>query len=178
MSIGSILDSLNGTSSQSSGNLLEDKLNNLSNTRQNKLISMGMNTDADSGPGWRLQGADAPEVFHNDPATRNKVYMQYALANNVDIDKAKEQVDAEALAYKISKDNGYDLGKQIEEARQTGAMDADYQPTSFDLYRLGDRAKEFTDRYQALNPGKGILSSTNEGKVDPYGRTLVNNNTF
>lgn len=178
MSIGSILDSLNGTSSQSSGNLLEDKLNNLSNTRQNKLISMGINTDADSGPGWRLQGADAPEVFHNDPATRNKVYMQYALANNVDIDKAKEQVDAEALAYKISKDNGYDLGKQIEEARQTGAMDADYQPTSFDLYRLGDRAKEFTDRYQALNPGKGILSSTNEGKVDPYGRALVNNNTF
>lgn len=178
MSIGSILDSLNGTSSQSSGNLLEDKLNNLSNTRQNKLISMGMNTDADSGPGWRLQGADAPEVFHNDPATRNKVYMQYALANNVDIDKAKEQVDAEALAYKISKDNGYDLGKQIEEARQTGAMDADYQPTSFDLYRLGDRAKEFTDRYQALNPDKGILSSTNEGKVDPYGRALVNNNTF
>ena len=178
MSIGSILDSLNGTSSQSSGNLLEDKLNNLSNTRQNKLISMGMNTDADSGPGWRLQGADAPEIFHNDPATRNKVYMQYALANNVDIDKAKEQVDAEALAYKISKDNGYDLGKQIEEARQTGAMDADYQPTSFDLYRLGDRAKEFTDRYQALNPGKGILSSTNEGKVDPYGRALVNNNTF
>ena len=178
MSIGSILDSLNGTSSQSSGNLLEDKLNNLSNTRQNKLISMGMNTDADSGPGWRLQGADAPEVFHNDPATRNKVYMKYALANNVDIDKAKEQVDAEALAYKISKDNGYDLGKQIEEARQTGAMDADYQPTSFDLYRLGDRAKEFTDRYQALNPDKGILSSTNEGKVDPYGRTLVNNNTF
>ena len=178
MSIGSILDSLNGTSSQSSGNLLEDKLNNLSNTRQNKLISMGMNTDADSGPGWRLQGADAPEVFHNDPATRNKVYMKYALANNVDIDKAKEQVDAEALAYKISKDNGYDLGKQIEEARQTGAMDADYQPTSFDLYRLGDRAKEFTDRYQALNPGKGILSSTNEGKVDPYGRALVNNNTF
>ena len=178
MSIGSILDSLNGTSSQSSGNLLEDKLNNLSNTRQNKLISMGINTDADSGPGWRLQGADAPEVFHNDPATRNKVYMQYALANNVDIDKAKEQVDAEALAYKIAKDNGYDLGKQIEEARQTGAMDADYQPTSFDLYRLGDRAKEFTDRYQALNPGKGILSSTNEGKVDPYGRALVNNNTF
>ena len=178
MSIGSILDSLNGTSSQSSGNLLEDKLNNLSNTRQNKLISMGMNTDADSGPGWRLQGADAPEIFHNDPATRNKVYMQYALANNVDIDKAKEQVDAEALAYKIAKDNGYDLGKQIEEARQTGAMDADYQPTSFDLYRLGDRAKEFTDRYQALNPGKGILSSTNEGKVDPYGRALVNNNTF
>ena len=178
MSIGSILDSLNGTSSQSSGNLLEDKLNNLSNTRQNKLISLGMNTDADSGPGWRLQGADAPEVFHNDPATRNKVYMQYALANNVDIDKAKEQVDAEALAYKISKDNGYDLGKQIEEARQTGAMDADYQPTSFDLYRLGDRAKEFTDRYQALNTGKGILSSTNEGKVDPYGRALVNNNTF
>ena len=178
MSIGSILDSLNGTSSQSSGNLLEDKLNNLSNTRQNKLISMGMNTDADSGPGWRLQGADAPEVFHNDPATRNKVYMQYALANNVDIDKAKEQVDAEALAYKISKDNGYDLGKQIEEARQTGAMDADYQPTSFDLYRLGDRAKEFTDRYQALNPGKGILSSTNEGKVDPYGRALVNNSEF
>lgn len=178
MSIGSILDSLNGTSSQSSGNLLEDKLNNLSNTRQNKLISLGMNTDADSGPGWRLQGADAPEVFHNDPATRNKVYMQYALANNVDIDKAKEQVDAEALAYKISKDNGYDLGKQIEEARQTGAMDADYQPTSFDLYRLGDRAKEFTDRYQALNPDKGILSSANEGKVDPYGRALVNNNTF
>lgn len=178
MSIGSILDSLNGTSSQSSGNLLEDKLNNLSNTRQNKLISMGINTDADSGPGWRLQGADAPEVFHNDPATRNKVYMQYALANNVDIDKAKEQVDAEALAYKIAKDNGYDLGKQIEEARQTGAMDADYQPTSFDLYRLGDRAKEFTDRYQALNPDKGILSSTNEGKVDPYGRALVNNNTF
>ena len=178
MSIGSILDSLNGTSSQSSGNLLEDKLNNLSNTRQNKLISMGINTDADSGPGWRLQGADAPEVFHNDPANRNKVYMQYALANNVDIDKAKEQVDAEALAYKISKDNGYDLGKQIEEARQTGAMDADYQPTSFDLYRLGDRAKEFTDRYQALNPDKGILSSTNEGKVDPYGRALVNNNTF
>ena len=178
MSIGSILDSLNGTSSQSSGNLLEDKLNNLSNARQNKLISMGMNTDADSGPGWRLQGADAPEVFHNDPATRNKVYMQYALANNVDIDKAKEQVDAEALAYKIAKDNGYDLGKQIEEARQTGAMDADYQPTSFDLYRLGDRAKEFTDRYQALNPDKGILSSTNEGKVDPYGRALVNNNAF
>ena len=177
MSIGSILDSLNGTSSQNSS-LINTKFNEVFNARQSKLESMGMNTDADSGPGWRLQGADAPEVFHNDPATRDKVYMQYALANNVDIDKAKEQVDAEALAYKISKDNGYDLGKQIEEARQTGAMDANYQPTSFDLYRLGDRAKEFTDRYQALNPGKGILSSTNEGKVDPYGRALVNNNTF
>ena len=177
MSIGNILDSLNGTSSQNSS-LINTKFNEVFNARQSKLESMGMNTDADSGPGWRLQGADAPEVFHNDPATRNKVYMQYALANNVDIDKAKEQVDAEALAYKIAKDNGYDLGKQIEEARQTGAMDADYQPTSFDLYRLGDRAKEFTDRYQALNPGKGILSSTNEGKVDPYGRALVNNNTF
>lgn len=177
MSIGSILDSLNGTSTQNSS-LINTKFNEVFNARQSKLESMGMNTDADSGPGWRLQGADAPEVFHNDPATRNKVYMQYALANNVDIDKAKEQVDAEALAYKIAKDNGYDLGKQIEEARQTGAMDADYQPTSFDLYRLGDRAKEFTDRYQALNPGKGILSSTNEGKVDPYGRALVNNNTF
>ena len=177
MSIGSILDSLNGTSSQNSS-LINTKFNEVFNARQSKLESMGMNTDADSGSGWRLQGADAPEIFHNDPATRNKVYMQYALANNVDIDKAKEQVDAEALAYKIAKDNGYDLGKQIEEARQTGAMDADYQPTSFDLYRLGDRAKEFTDRYQALNPGKGILSSTNEGKVDPYGRALVNNNTF
>lgn len=177
MSIGNILDSLNGTSSQNSS-LINTKFNEVFNARQSKLESMGINTDADSGPGWRLQGADAPEVFHDDPANRNKVYMQYALANNVDIDKAKEQVDAEALAYKIAKDNGYDLGKQIEEARQTGAMDADYQPTSFDLYRLGDRAKEFTDRYQALNPGKGILNSTNEGKVDPYGRTLVNNNTF
>ena len=177
MSIGNILDSLNGTSTQSSS-LINTKFNEVFNARQSKLYSMGMNTDADSGLGWRLQGADAPEVFHNDPATRNKVYMQYALANNVDIDKAKEQVDAEALAVKTAKDNGYDLPKQIEEARQTGAMDADYQPTSFDLYRLGDRAKEFTDRYQALNPDKGILSSTNEGKVDPYGRTLVNNSEF
>ena len=170
MSIGSILDSLNGTSSQSSGNLLEDKLNNLSNARQNKLISMGMNTDADSGPGWRLQGADAPEVFHNDPATRNKVYMQYALANNVDIDKAKEQVDAEALAYKISKDNGYDLGKQIEEARATGAMDANYQPTSFDIYRLGDRATQYANQDQVNNPGQGLLNSKFTGQTDVYNR--------
>ena len=177
MSIGNILDTLNGTSSSSSS-LINDKFNNLLSARQSKLEAMGMNTDADSGPGWRLQGADAPEVFHDDPSTRNKVYMQYALANNIDVNKAKEIVDNEALAYKVSKDNGYDLGKQIEEARQSGAMDADYQPTSFDMYRLGDRAKDFTNRYQALNPGKGILNSQNTGQVDPYGRTLVNNNEF
>ena len=138
--------------------------------RQDKINRLGaqvstINTDGDSGDTWRLAGADAPEVYHDNVNERNKVYQQYAQVNNVPIEMAKQQVDAEALAVKTAKDNGYDLPKQIEEARATGAMDANYQPTSFDIYRLGDRATQYANQDQVNNPGQGLLNS--KFKVTP-----------
>ena len=151
--------------------------------RQDKINRLGaqvstINTDGDSGDTWRLAGADAPEVYHDNLNERNKVYQQYAQVNNVPIEMAKQQVDAEALAVKTAKDNGYDLPKQIEEARATGAMDANYQPTSFDIYRLGDRATQYANQDQVNNPGQGLLNSKFTGQTDVYNRALVENKDF
>lgn len=151
--------------------------------RQDKINRLGaqvstINTDGDSGDTWRLAGADAPEVYHDNLNGRNKVYQQYAQVNNVPIEIAKQQVDAEALAVKTAKDNGYDLPKQIEEARATGAMDANYQPTSFDIYRLGDRATQYANQDQVNNPGQGLLNSKFTGQTDAYNRALVENKDF
>lgn len=151
--------------------------------RQDKINRLGaqvgtINTDGDSGDTWRLAGADAPEVYHDNVNERNKVYQQYAQVNNVPMEMAKQQVDAEALAVKTAKDNGYDLPKQIEEARATGAMDANYQPTSFDIYRLGDRATQYANQDQINNPGQGLLNSKFTGQTDMYNRALVENKDF
>ena len=151
--------------------------------RQDKINRLGaqvstINTDGDSGDTWRLAGADAPEVYHDNVKERDKVYQQYAQVNNVPIEMAKQQVDAEALAVKTAKDNGYDLPKQIEEARATGAMDANYQPTSFDIYRLGDRATQYANQDQVNNPGQGLLNSKYTGQTDVYNRALVENKDF
>lgn len=164
-------------------NSISSKAGLLAVNRQDKINRLGAqvtttNTDGDSGDTWRLAGADAPEVYHDNLNERNKVYQQYAQVNNVPIEMAKQQVDAEALAVKTAKDNGYDLPKQIEEARATGAMDANYQPTTFDMYRLGDRATEYANQDQVKNPGQGLLNSKFTGQTDAYNRALVENKDF
>lgn len=147
--------------------------------KMKKLSAMdGNNTDADSGNTWRLQGADAPEVYHDNTQERAKVYKQIARTNNISMDEAIKLVDAQSLATKIAKDNGYDLGAQVEEARKSGAMDANYQPTAFDIYRMGDRATNFVNQDTMKNQDTGILQSYKTGQKDVYGRDLVANKEF
>ena len=156
----------------------KEKLGLLAFKRDEKLQQLTTNTDADSGTNWRLQGVDAPETFHDNTDSRKKVYMQYANLNNVSLEDAQKQVDAEALPYKIARENGYDLGKQIEDARTQGLLGSDIKPTSYEMYRLGDRAKDYVNRESALNPDQGILNSQQTGTTDVYGRQLVNNEQF
>lgn len=111
MSLVNIINTINNNSSSSLSDKLSEKINSLGQAREIKTQELtGLySTDADSGSGWRLEGIDAPETYHDNPDVRNKLYYQYAALNGVDLTKAKEQVDAEALAYKTAKENGQDL---------------------------------------------------------------------
>lgn len=177
MSLANIINSINNHSSSSLSDKLSEKINSLVQAREIKTQELtGLSpTDADSGSGWRLEGIDAPETYHNNPDVRNKLYYQYAALNGVDLAKAKEQVDAEALAYQTAKDNGQDLGLLFERYRSQGLIGNDVAPTSFDMYRLGDRAKEYSQV-----PDNRFTSGkvTTTGNVDPYGRMLVNNSEY
>ena len=177
MSLANIINSINNHSSTSLSDKLSEKINSLSQAREIKTQELtGLSpTDADSGSGWRLEGIDAPEIYHNNPDVRNKLYYQYAALNGVDLAKAKEQVDAEALAYQTAKENGQDLGLLYENYRAQGLINNEVAPTTFDMYRLGDRAKEYSqDPNNNFTTGK----ITTTGKVDPYGRMLVNNSEY
>ena len=156
----------------------KDKLGLLALKRDEKVQQLAINTDADSGDNWRLQNVDAPEVYHDNLDERKKVYMQYANLNNTSLEEAQKQVDAEALPYKIARDNGYDLGKQIEDARNKGLLGTDIKPTSYEMYRLGDRATDYVNRESALNPNQGLLNAQQTGTTDVYGRQLVTNDQF
>ena len=156
----------------------KDKLGLLALKRDEKVQQLSGNTDADSGENWRLQNVDAPEVYHDNLDERKKVYMQYANLNNTSLEEAQKQVDAEALPYKIARENGYDLGKQIEDARNKGLLGTDIKPTSYEMYRLGDRATDYVNRESALNPHQGLLNAQQTGTTDVYGRQLVTNDQF
>ncbi len=156
----------------------KDKLGLLALKHDEKVQQLSGNTDADSGANWRLQNVDAPEVYHNNLDERKKVYMQYANLNGTSLEDAQKQVDAEALPYQVARDNGYDLGKQIEDARNQGLLSNDIKPTSYEMYRLGDRATEYVNKESALNPNQGILNVQQTGTKDVYGRNLVTNDEF
>ena len=174
MGLANIINLINNKSSSSLSDKLSEKINSLGQAREIKTQELtGLSpTDADSGSGWRLEGIDAPETYHNNPDVRNKLYYQYAALNGVDLAKAKEQVDAEALAYKTAKENGQDLGLLYEQYRAQGLMGNDVAPTTYDMYRLGDRAKEFSQ-----SPDNKFTSGkvTTRGNNDPYVRLLVDN---
>lgn len=142
--------------------------------------------DADSSTGYRLQGGDAPEVFHDNPNLRKKVYEQVAYDNQIPLDQATVLVDQQAQARKI--DQEYRDSAQFLADKQLNPDDPYYQSrtmgegigltggnkgdlTSFDIYHAGD---------MATKAGRDTIARTDwdqykTGEKGFYGRELLDN---
>ena len=119
--------------------------------------------DADSSNQLRLKGADAPEVFHNITPTgdtqneRSKVYKQIAQLNNIPIEQAIAQVDAEAEAAKVDPNlglrliacNGIATVEQLKELKAAGVDNYNHNlETSRDFYPTICTTHTWDERYQ------------------------------
>ena len=190
-------------SAQDTG-LVDDKKAKLTERLQQKQRKLGViRDDADSGTidgvEWRLQGADAPEIYHdmtvdydqnNDSvgwgsglttdSLKNERKKDYEVYNRLHPENTQAQnvqlVDWQADAYKIARENGQDLGLAIEKARTAGLMD-DQAATTFDIYRMGDRATEWAEADQLVNTGSGIddVLSYDTGEKGVFKRNLIDN---
>jgi hypothetical protein len=148
--------------------------------------------DADSSSDYRLQGADAPEIYHEMTPTgdtknvRSKVYQQVAYENQIPLEDAVRIVDQQAEARSI--DQEYRQSPQFQIDKLNNPNDPYYQSqtlgegigltgrntgglTSFDVYHAGDVAtKAGREDIQAADWEK-----YKTGEKGYFGRELLNN---
>ena len=172
-----ILSSIIEASNQSLGDRIKAKLSRFNNT-----IASPSSTwdDADSTyNGYRVQGIDAPEVFHSNPETRGKVYQQIAALNNIDYNEAKQLVDQQAQAMQIDPD----LPNKIQQYHQQHPNDKDFNSREFaywDITNLGDIATRKALEYGKNNPDS-IINNPDKyvtGNTGVYGRKLIKDDAY
>ncbi len=136
--------------------------------------------DMDSSNKYRLEGLDAPEIYHDvDPSksnVRNKVYKQIADLNNITEEQAKIDVDNQALALA----NDPTLPAKLAQYRRDGTMPKNAEFTSFEIYNAGDQSKNFAKKDALLNPNTAynLGEKFDTGRKGFYNRNLVRNEEF
>lgn len=170
----------------------------VADTNRRNMMAQEANRDADSAKYWRLQGGDSTEVFHDETPkynlntgegldasrdsknSRKKVYDQYQYMHGGSIEDAILAVDRQSEAYKISKDAGYDLGKQVSNARAQGNIDSGFTPTSFDIYNQGEEQLAWAEQDKIENPNTAFDESYKflTGEKGAFGREMADNTEY
>ena len=138
--------------------------------------------DADSGDGWRLEGMDSPEVFHDIQSTgdrrnpRKKVYEQLdhmnaglGLSSLADVDYSAEDM----------KRNKY-LGSDVAYDRYMGKIDKESPITAYEIYNAGNIAYKAALADAKLHP-ESAFNNTKDfstGREGFFGRELIDNPKF
>ena len=205
MDLATKLSSMLGTSDigeqQQEPDALTKKLQKLTQSTQDKNKKLGIYDDADSGDGYRIQGFDAPEIYHGDTQERKKDYEQIAYANGLTKDQAKQVVDEQSDAYKVDQDyrnsgqyladkldnpddpyyQSDSLGKYMLDQRDAGNIQMK-DMTAFDIYGAGEKATDEATRWSQGNGGSALTDpnefATDEDKKGYYGRRLLQDPKF